>query len=245
MARVAVVTGAASGLGRRIAHAFAAAGYRVVVTDIDGRGAAVAARELAAVTGALGLEHDIRVKASWDEVLRRSNQEFGGPMVLVNCAGQTLFGDALEVSPRDFSAGIELNLTGTFIGCQVFGRFFAEQATGRIINIASLAGQNGGTASGIHYAAAKAGVLALTKVFARELAARGVTVNAIAPGPLNVAAVRDALSTGQLAGLERGIPVGTLLSPDFVAQTAVLLASDEAISTTGACWDINGGLLLR
>lgn len=243
---VAVVTGAAGGLGREIAEAFVRAEYRVVLTDIDGAAAIAAAASIDPTNKrAIGVEHDIRSAESFQRVLSEAEQAFAAPRVLVNNAGRTLFGNPLEITPEEFNDGLELNLTGTFIGCQTFGKYFSERGVGRIINIASLAGQNGGTASGIHYASAKGGVLSLTKVFARELGPAGVTVNAIAPGPLDLPVVRNSVSPERLAQIIEGIPVRTLLSPRFVAETAVLLASDHALSVTGACWDINGGLNLR
>ena len=113
------------------------------------------------------------------------------------------------------------------------------------MNIASLAGQNGGTATGAHYAASKAGVLNLTKVFARDLAAQGVTVNAISPGPMDLPIVHDSVPADLLDKLVAGIPAGRLGSADYVADVAVLLAAEHAWFTTGACWDVNGGLFMR
>ena len=103
-----------------------------------------------------------------------------------------------------------INLDGTFLGCQVFGAHFAERGYGRIVNIASLAGQNGGTATGAHYAAAKGGVATLTKVFARELASAGVTVNAVSPGPLDLPVVYETVAPDKLDSIKANIPVGTL-----------------------------------
>lgn len=244
--QVAVVTGAGGGLGAVIANEFVAAGYRVAFTDIR-EGAAVAAAAAADPDGGstVGLGHDIREESSFEEVLRRTRETLGEPAVLVNNAGRTLFGKPLEIDADEFDAGVQLNLGGVFRGCKVFGRSFAEQGYGRIVNIASLAGQNGGTASGVHYASAKGGVLSLTKVFARELGPRGVTVNAIAPGPLDLPVVHESVPAERLREIVAGIPVRSLLSPRFVGQTAVLLASPEALSVTGACWDINGGLNVR
>ena len=117
--------------------------------------------------------------------------------------------------------------------------------SGRIVNISSLAGQNGGTITGVHYAAAKGGALSLTKVFARELAASGVTVNAVAPGPLDLPIVYDTVGEDGAEKLKKAIPVHQLGSPRFVADAVVLLISEDAQSVTGACWDINGGLSMR
>jgi len=138
-----------------------------------------------------------------------------------------------------------INLRGTFVACQVFGAHFAERGVGRIVNIASLAGQNGGTATGAHYAAAKGGVATLTKVFARELAAQGVTVNSLSPGPLDLPVVRESVAPERLEQILKMIPSGTLGDPGFIADGVLLLIADNATSVTGACWDINGGLFMR
>jgi 3-oxoacyl-[acyl-carrier protein] reductase len=132
-----------------------------------------------------------------------------------------------------------------FLGCQVLGAHLAETGYGRIINMASLAGQNGGTATGAHYAASKGAIVTLTKIFAKEFAARGVTVNAIAPGPIDSAAVRSAVPAERLPGLLANIPVQRLGDADFLGDLIVQLARPEAYFTTGATWDVNGGLFMR
>jgi NAD(P)-dependent dehydrogenase (short-subunit alcohol dehydrogenase family) len=119
------------------------------------------------------------------------------------------------------------------------------RGAGRIVNIASLAGQNGGSATGAHYAAAKGGTLTLTKVFARDLAAQGVTVNAISPGPLDLPIVYESVAPEKLRQVLASLPGGKLGSAAFVADAAVLLASGDAHFANGACWDINGGLYMR
>ncbi|MFD8820178.1 SDR family NAD(P)-dependent oxidoreductase, partial [Streptomyces sp. NPDC059627] len=165
--------------------------------------------------------------------------------VLVNNAGRAKVEKLMEISPESFAEVVSANLDGTFFGCQVLGTYFAERGYGRIVNIASLAGQNGGTATGAHYAAAKGGVATLTKVFARELGPSGVTVNAISPGPQDLPIVRETVPPEQLAAIEESIPVRRLGRPRFIADMAVLLASEHADAVTGACWDANGGLYMR
>jgi 3-oxoacyl-[acyl-carrier protein] reductase len=138
-----------------------------------------------------------------------------------------------------------VNFGGTFRACQVFGSHLAGQGYGRIVNMASLAGQNGGTATGAHYAASKGAVLTATKVFARDLAPRGVTVNAVSPGPQDGETVRAVVGADGVEVLRAGIPVGRLGDPSFVARMVALLACPDAASVTGSCWDANGGLYLR
>jgi len=151
----------------------------------------------------------------------------------------------METTAAQFDEVINVNLRSVLFGCQVFGQYFADRKAGRIVNIASLAGQNGGSATGAHYAAAKGGVITLTKVFARDLAAAGVTVNAISPGPLDLPIVHQSVPADRLQAVIANIPVGKLGSASYVADAAVLLAAEHAYFANGACWDINGGLFMR
>lgn len=244
--RVALVTGAGNGLGEIIARAFHAAGYRVAIGDIDTAAAEKIARDLSP-TGetALPLHLDVREKSAFERALAVLIDRWGSAHVLVNNAALTVARPVLEITAEEFDAVIAVNLRGTFFGCQVFGAYFRDHGNGRIVNIASLAGHNGGTAAGAHYAASKAGIMNLTKVFARDLAKAGVTVNAVAPGPLDLPIVHRTVTPERLAALKETIPVGDIGDPAFVAQVVLQLASPGAASTTGAIWDINGGLLMR
>ena len=245
-APVAVVTGAAAGLGRIIATELHAAGFRVVLSDLDARGASSAASEIdPSGETARGASLDVRKKSDFESMFAAILETWGLPRVLVNNAALTLTTPVMEIEPDEFSRVLEINLRGTFLGCQVFGAAMAKSGAGRIINVASLAGQNGGTASGAHYASSKAGILALTKIFARELAPRGVTVNAIAPGPLDLPSVRAAVPPEKLDRLVQAIPVQHLGDPRFVARLVALLAGPDAGFATGAAWDVNGGIYMR
>jgi 3-oxoacyl-[acyl-carrier protein] reductase len=244
--RVVLVTGAARGLGACIASRFYDRGYRVAVTDLDGEGAVKTAAALDPTgSSAVGLGLDVRDKAAFVRVRNDLVARWGAVHVLVNNAGHSKVEALMEITPESFSAVVSANLDGTFLGCQVLGEYFAERGYGRIVNIASLAGQNGGTATGAHYAAAKGGVITLTKVFARELGPQGVTVNAISPGPQELPSVRESVDPDRLTQIEASIPVRRLGRPEFIADMAVLLAADNADTVTGACWDANGGLYLR
>jgi 3-oxoacyl-[acyl-carrier protein] reductase len=229
-----------------LSAAFHRAGYRVGVSDID-EGAAIACAETLDPTGAtaLGMALDVRDVAAFEAGRDRLVAAWGAVEVLVNNAVVTVARPVLEIDPDEFDRVVQVNLRGTFVGCQVFGRYFKERGHGRIVNMASLAGQNGGTATGAHYAASKGGIITLTKVFARDLGGFGVTVNAIAPGPLDSPAVRALVPEDKLAGIVAGIPVQRLGSLDFVAETAVHLAAEGAYFANGATWDINGGLFMR
>jgi 3-oxoacyl-[acyl-carrier protein] reductase len=242
----AVVTGAGRGLGAAIAKQLHRNGYRVAVADIDLDAAKQTAANLDPVGDtAIAARLDVRSKADFESLRDLVVETWGGIEVLVNNAGRSQAGPLMEISPEEFTDILEINLNGAFLGCQIFGAYFAGHGYGRIVNIASLAGQSGGTATGAHYAAAKGGVATLTKVFARELAKDGVTVNAVSPGPLDLPVVRETVPADKLRSIVESIPVRKLGSPQFIAETVALLASPAAASVTGACWDINGGLYMR
>lgn len=249
MKQVALVTGAAQGLGNVIAQRLHAAGYRVVVTDITealAAEAAEAAEQLDPIGGTvMALALDVTRKGDFEGALDAVRARWGALHVVVNNAAMTPMTPVMQITPEEFDTVLQVNLRGTFLGCQVFGAHLAAAGYGRIVNVASLAGQNGGTASGAHYASSKAGILTLTKIFARELAASGVTVNAIAPGPLDLPSVRAAVPPERLNTLIGMIPVKALGNPGFVADIVVQMAAPEAGFATGAAWDINGGIFMR
>jgi 3-oxoacyl-[acyl-carrier protein] reductase len=245
-AGVAVITGAASGLGAVIAARLHRVGHTVVVSDVDAAAATATATALdpSAVT-ARARHVDVADRDELAALLDYTSTELGPVRVLVNNAARTQAAPLLSITPEQLVDITAVNFNGTFYACQVFGAHMAQQGYGRIINIASLAGQNGGTATGGHYASSKGAVLSATKVFARELAARGVTVNAVSPGPLDSPSVHAIVGTDNLDAFTTTIPVQRLGDPAFVADMGALLASPRAFSVTGACWDANGGLYLR
>lgn len=246
MSQVALVTGAAQGLGSIIAGQLHAAGYKVVVTDRTEELAREAAERLdASGATAFGLKLDVKRKDDFEQALAAVLVKWGGLQLAVNNAAMTPTTPVMKITAEEFDEVIAVNLRGTLFGCQVFGAHMASAGYGRIINLASLAGQNGGTASGAHYASSKGAILTLNKIFARELAASNVTVNAIAPGPMELPSVRAAVPPERLKKLIEAIPVRRLGNPKFVADLVVTLASPEADFTTGATWDVNGGIFMR
>jgi len=246
MNQIALVTGAGQGLGLRFCARLLAAGFDVVVSDRDLELARAAAAGLEGQGGrVLAVKLDVASKADFQQALAQVLEHFGALHVVVNNAAVTRTTPLMEISPEEFDAVVGLNLRSIFLGCQVFGAHMAEAGYGRIVNMASLAGQNGGTATGAHYAASKGGIVTLTKIFAKEFASRGVTVNAIAPGPIDSPAVRAAVPAERLPGLLANIPVQRLGDADFLGDLIAQLARPEAFFTTGATWDVNGGLFMR
>jgi len=245
--KVALVTGAAQGLGYVICESLLKAGYLVVLSDIDAFSAKQAAQRLDKNAGKVAsTKLDVMSKHDFTAALAFTIETFGVCDLLVNNAAMTPTTPVMEITPEEFSQVLDINLRGNFIGCQVFGQYFAEKGFGRIVNLASLAGQMGGTASGAHYAASKAGIITLTKIFARELANVGVTVNAIAPGPVDVPSVREKVPADKLENIINNmIPVKAMSNPEFIGSMVVMLAADEANTVTGATWDINGGIYMR
>lgn len=243
--QTAVITGGARGFGAEVARALHGAGFRVVISDLDPAPAEALASELdlsgeTAVTATL----DVTKPEDFQSVLDKSVARWGSVEVLVNNAARTAVEPVLEIDPAFFNTVMATNAGGTFAGCQIFGRHMKERGYGRIINMASLAGQNGGTATGAHYAASKGAILTLTKIFARDLAPFGVACNAIAPGPMDTPMVRDVLGDG-IDAARAAIPVGDLGDPAFVAELVALLAGPKAKFASGACFDVNGGLYMR
>lgn len=245
--KVALVTGAAQGLGLEICRSLLNADYKVVVSDVTFSGAEQAAKSLdSSGENALAVQLNVIEKQDFVDALAFTVKQFGQCDLLVNNAAMTPTTPVMDISPEEFSQVLDINLRGTFLGCQVFGQFFADQASGRIVNLASLAGQMGGVASGAHYGSSKAGITTLTKIFARQFAGLGVTVNAIAPGPVDVQSVRDKIPADKLANIiDNMIPVKAMSNPEFIGSMVVMLASEQAETVTGATWDINGGIYMR
>ena len=245
MSQVVLVTGAGQGLGQIIAAHFHQAGYRVALSDRSLDLAQSAVDALGGGERLLAVKLDVKSKPDFDAALSTVLTHWGVLQVVVNNAAMTQATPLMKITPDEYDEVIAINQRGTFLSCQVFGAYMAQAGYGRIVNLASLAGQNGGTATGAHYASSKGAILTLTKIFARELASANVTVNAIAPGPLDLPSVRALVPPDKLDKLIENIPVRKLGNPAFVADLALQLASPDADFATGATWDINGGIFMR
>ena len=245
--QIALVTGAAQGLGKAIAKSLFDAGFSVALTDANETGAKDAAREIdASEERVIALKLDVLKKTDFSDALAVAVNRFGKVDALVNNAAMTPTTPVMDITPEEFDKVVSVNMRGTFFGCQIFGKYFADNGYGRIVNLASLAGQNGGTASGAHYASSKGAILTMTKIFARQLAEFGVTVNSVAPGPIDLPSVRALVPPERLEQIiNEMIPVKTLGNAEFVADIVTKLAGYEASFVTGASWDINGGIFMR
>ncbi len=238
MPRIAVVTGAARGLGEAIARRLHADGDRVVLADLDLAGVEELAAELGSNAGAV--EHDVRSLESWERLVAGTGQID----VLVNNAARTEFSSFWEIDVDEWDDVLATNLRGTYLGCRVVGAQMRDRGAGRIVNLASVAGQRGASATGVHYAASKAAIVALTRHAATALAGHGVTVNAVAPAAIDGPMV-SLVPPEKVEAMVKTIPVGRLGRGEEVAAAVAYLASDAAGFVTGATLDVNGGMLMR
>jgi 3-oxoacyl-[acyl-carrier protein] reductase len=235
--RTAVVTGAAQGLGEAIARALHARGATVVVADVNAEGAERVAGELG--ERAQGVQVDVRDRSALAKVI----DEARDVDILVNNAARTVPRAFWDIEQEEWDDLLAVNLRGVFFGCQLAGPRMRERGWGRIVNLASISGQQPG-AMGAHYAASKAGIVILTKMVAAELAPHGVTCNAVAPAAVRTPAF-DVLPADRLEALQARIPVGRFGESAEIGELVAFLCSEEAGYITGATIDANGGLLMR
>jgi 3-oxoacyl-[acyl-carrier protein] reductase len=236
--KAAIVTGGGRGIGLTIAMQFAREGASVLIADIDGASAAAAAAELGATAAAFQVDvtDAERVEAMAGEALRL----FGRLDVLVNVAGVGLTKLLLDTTLEEWQRVIDVNLTGTFLCSKAAAKVMAERGGGRIINIASLSGQRGGTGRAA-YGASKAGVTILTKVMAVELARFGITANEIAPGPVNTEMTAVTHDEATRRAYHDLIPMRRYAEREEIADAAVFLASADAAFVNGHTLNVDGG----
>jgi NAD(P)-dependent dehydrogenase (short-subunit alcohol dehydrogenase family) len=236
--KTALVTGAARGIGLAIASRFSADGARVAVLDIEREAAEAAAKKVGG--GAIAIAADVTRTAEVDGAVKRVVETWGRLDILVNNAGITGRSFPIwELSDEDWARVIAVDLTSVFLCCRAAVKVMLGQGAGRIINIASIAGKEGNPTL-VPYSTAKAGVIGLTKALAREVATRGIFVNAVAPAVIGTEMLKQ-MEQSTVDLLISKIPMGRVGKPEEVAALVAWLASDECSFSTGAVYDLSGG----
>ena len=244
-APVALVTGGARGLGLACAQRLASDGFRIALVDLDEQALRSALDQLPgggglhAYAGA-DVTRTGQVREAVDDVCAR----LGPPSALINAAGILRSTRFLDISEAEWDAVMDVSVKGTFAACQACIPMMRAAAHGRIVNFSSTAGKSVSTLGGAHYTTAKAALLGLTRALATEMAADGITVNAVCPGLFDTEMVRQTIDPVTLEGYVRSFPIGRLGHPWEVAALVAYLCSPQASYITGAALDINGGDLM-
>jgi 3-oxoacyl-[acyl-carrier protein] reductase len=244
--RVVIVTGAAKGIGLRIVRAFAGEGARVAALDIDGAGLDALTRELEERReDVLALKTDVTAAAEVRQALETVVGRWGRVDVLVNNAGGfSVIRRTEDIPEAEWDAIFRLNVTSAFLASKAVLPVMRRQRAGAIVNLSSIAGRAGAVTVTSHYAAAKAAILGFTRHLAREVAADGIRVNAVAPGTVATERFRALRSNEEGQRLAASVPLGRVAEPEEIAEVVLYLASDGARYITGATLDVNGGLLM-
>ena len=237
MTMTAIVTGAGSGIGQAIALRLAADGYNVLANDFRAEAAQATAARIGAKAVAIG--GDVSVEGDVAAMVAAAEAAFGPVTHLINCAGHVHQSRFTDLTVADFDRMIAVHLRGTFLCTHAVLKGMLARGSGVIVNIASQLGQIGGTEL-VHYSAAKAGIIGMTKALAREVSAQGVRVNAVAPGPINTPLVRSLSEDWQRAKAAE-LPLGRFGEPEEVANTVAFLCSPQASLFVGQTLGPNSG----
>jgi 3-oxoacyl-[acyl-carrier protein] reductase len=242
--RVAVVTGGAQSIGRAIVDRLAKAGVDIVIADIQLEKAQASAKEVAAATGrkVIALPLDVSSTKAAAETIDKALAEMGRVDILVNNAGTTRDNLIMRMDEADWDKVIDINLKGAWNCSKAVIRAMMKARYGRIVNMASVSGL-AGQAGQTNYSASKAGLIGFTKALAREVASRGITVNAVAPGFIPTP-LTDILPPEMKEALIKMIPVGRMGTTDEIAYAVEFLAADEAAYITGHVLSVDGGMVM-
>jgi 3-oxoacyl-[acyl-carrier protein] reductase len=241
--KVALVTGAAQGIGRAISLLLARNGADIVVSDINLEKVEETAKEISAIgPKAMAVKVDVSNLSDVERMVEGILEKLAKIDILVNNAGITRDKLILRMTEEDWDAVLSVNLKGTFNCTKAVIRHMAKQRSGKIVNIASVVGEMG-NAGQANYSASKAGVIGLTKTIAREYAQRGINVNAIAPGYIETP-MTEALPEKAKEELKKLIPMERLGKPEDVAEAALFLVSEESSYITGQVLNVNGGIYM-
>lgn len=244
--KVALVTGASRGIGRAIAVALGGRGAKVIVNYVSREEAANETAEAVVAAGGQAqlAKFDVADAAALEAAVKKIGEEEGRLDILVNNAAISIDNLLLRTRAEDWQKTIDTNLTAVFTACKAASRYLLKaKSDGRIINLTSVVGEMGSTGQ-VAYVAAKAGVIGLTKTLARELASRGITVNAVSPGFIETDMTAAAIQGEARERLLASIPLGRIGRPEEVAQAVAFLAGPEGAYITGQVIRVNGGLLM-
>jgi NAD(P)-dependent dehydrogenase (short-subunit alcohol dehydrogenase family) len=244
--RGVVVTGGAGGIGREVAAAFASAGARVAVVDLDRERCKAVVAGFEAPERHLAIGADLGELAGQEAVLRGVRDELGRFDVLAHLAAVLRRRETIDdVTEEDWDVQLDVNLKATFFLNRSAARLFREQGNGgRIINFTSQGWWTGGFGGSVVYAASKGGIVSMSRGLARTLAPDGITVNTVSPGAADTAMMREGSTDEALAGFIRMIPLGRMAQPSELAGIVLFLASDHASYITGATLNVSGGQLM-